>query len=203
MERHVQHELSAYIDGEARCPNRIAAHLDRCDVCRREYDALVKLSASLKTLPYPDVRPEFVTRVVAHVREAEVAPMRYAQSWALFGVALTAVLAIMGGVWILQTPGGGSGTGWSQRGSESQPWPVVVGDEEWMDADWAGADDMAMTEWSTESIEAVPADVWSTPLIEAWGPGEDLDSLLLGLDEEAGADFCALLWLYAQETGAT
>ncbi len=72
-DRHVIEELSAYMDGEARDPARIARHLQHCESCARHHMQLLKLSTHLHALPLPEPRPEFLTRVMAQVAE-EKAP---------------------------------------------------------------------------------------------------------------------------------
>ena len=66
---HVLHELSEYLDGESRDPERIARHLQSCPECARRQVELLKLSGHLKALRGPEVHPAFVTRVMAHTAE--------------------------------------------------------------------------------------------------------------------------------------
>ena len=100
MTRHVHNELSAFLDGEARYPERIAAHLAECETCARAYRDLAALSETLRALPEPEIRPEFATRVMAHVREAVPGRARGAQSWLPFGLALAVIAAMIGGAWL-------------------------------------------------------------------------------------------------------
>jgi len=67
---HVVDELSAYLDGESRDPERIARHLQSCPECARYHAQLVRLSGHLQTLRGPEVHPAFATRVMAHAAEA-------------------------------------------------------------------------------------------------------------------------------------
>ena len=79
-ERHVtENELSAYLDDAAEDPLAIAQHLAACKDCARHYHALRDLSDSLHALPEPAIPPEFLTRVMAHVRETDIVPARI--SW--------------------------------------------------------------------------------------------------------------------------
>lgn len=80
-------ELSAYLDGEAKDPERIRRLLAEDPEAAARHAQLAKLSEHLRALPEPEVRPEFLTRVMAHVREQEMAPRRPA--WH-FGVPLLA-----------------------------------------------------------------------------------------------------------------
>ena len=200
MRRHVYRELSAYIDGEARSSERIAAHLDRCDACQREYTELLKLSASMKGLPYPDVRPEFTTRVMAHVRETAITPKRVTQPWVPVALALAVICTILGGAWFVQAPDRWNASRWEMDNADDSSWTAAATDEDaWADSSWPTVDGPANDEWPTGMMESLDHDAWTTPLVEAWGPGEDVDSMLLELDTEAEENFRALLWLYAQE----
>lgn len=91
-------ELSAYLDGEARDPDRIQRLLQEDPEAAVRHAQMAKLSQHLKALPEPEVRPEFLTRVMAHVREQEVTPRR--PVWIQFGlpVAAFAMLALVAGV---------------------------------------------------------------------------------------------------------
>ncbi len=75
-DKHVLDALSAYIDGEAAHPDRIERHLRRCPECARRHMELLKLSSHLGAMNVPEVPPEFLTRVMAHAREAEMLPAR-------------------------------------------------------------------------------------------------------------------------------
>lgn len=205
MQRHVTNQLSAYIDGEARHPERIAAHLDRCEACEREYQELLTLSASMKALPRPDVRPEFATRVMAHVRETTRRPARVAQPWLSIGLALAVIALILGAGWLVQST--------DSTGSRNRPFATSdssaltsapspsADDGSLFEFVWPLEDPAAFGLWPPESIEPIAQDEWTTPLVEAWGPHEDLDTMLQDLDQEAEDNFRALLWLYAQDTG--
>jgi hypothetical protein len=101
---HVLHELSEYLDGECRDPERIARHLQSCPDCARRHVELLKLSGHLRALRGPEAHPAFVTRVMAHA--LETTPKRF---WfprltpRVAAVFLVAVLAAAG-TWRL-TPG--------------------------------------------------------------------------------------------------
>jgi hypothetical protein len=70
---HVLHELSEYVDGECRDPDRVARHLQSCPDCARRHVELLKLSSHLQALHGPEVHPAFLTRVMAHVDETRPA----------------------------------------------------------------------------------------------------------------------------------
>ena len=103
-QKHVLDELSAYIDGEARHPERIERHLRQCPECARRHMALLKLSSHLSAMEGPEVAPAFLTRVMAHARETEMLsarrfawsrPLQAGSALALFVV----VLALFNGIW--------------------------------------------------------------------------------------------------------
>jgi len=102
---HVIEELSAYIDGEAKDPARIARHLQFCESCARHHMQLLKLSANVRALPPPETRPEFVTRVMAHVAEAGVRPGRFSWGVAVPAVVFAAAILLAAGLaWRNRTP---------------------------------------------------------------------------------------------------
>ncbi len=96
---HVRKEMSAYLDGEldAAVQERLAMHLEACEMCRTSYAGLERLhSAFAKTERYeaPHTLP---WRVAAAIRSGE-APRRSffpaAMKLAAQTAALTAVVAI-------------------------------------------------------------------------------------------------------------
>ena len=100
---HVLHKLSAYIDGEARDPERIAGHLQTCEVCARRHLELLRLSSDLHALPETETQEAFVTRVMAQVAETETLarrrnPFLSAPALALQVAAL--LLLCIGGYWL-------------------------------------------------------------------------------------------------------
>lgn len=102
---HVIEELSAYIDGEAKDPARIARHLQFCESCARHHMELLKLSANVRALPAPETRPEFVTRVMAHVAETGVSSGRLPWGVAVPAVVVVAAILISAGfAWRAYTP---------------------------------------------------------------------------------------------------
>ncbi|HOZ45478.1 MAG TPA: hypothetical protein PLO37_11395 [Candidatus Hydrogenedentes bacterium] len=91
---HVVGELSAYIDGESRDPERIARHIEACPECRARLDAMQGLSECIRDLPAPEVHPAFATRVLASI-EAEPARQRSAWRTRLVPAASLAILALV------------------------------------------------------------------------------------------------------------
>lgn len=103
--KHVLDELSAYIDGEAVHPERIARHLQHCTDCARRHMALMRLSAHVQALPKPPENPDLLGRVLAEVgraqAETEARPnvIPFAAYWKpLAGVAAAALLIVAVGL---------------------------------------------------------------------------------------------------------
>lgn len=71
---HVTEELSAYLDGEtdAKATARIETHLRECAACAQRHQELDSVALQVRRLRGPEARPEFVTRVLARVREESV-----------------------------------------------------------------------------------------------------------------------------------
>ena len=89
---HVLHEISEYLDGECRDPERIARHLQSCPACARRHVELLKLSGHIRALRGPETHPGFVTRVMAHA--TEITPTR---DWfPRFSPRVAAVLCVVG-----------------------------------------------------------------------------------------------------------
>lgn len=171
---HVIGELSAYLDGEVRDPERIARHLQSCPDCARRHVELQELSRHLKALRGPEVHPAFVTRVMAHT--TDVQPER---SWIprrsprLATVLSVAVLAAAGAWrWMPQTP--------------DAPIPVPVA----LRVNLAWQDDTNVVEALSQLIDSgAPVDLFG----DVDEPG-DTDDAVVGLDfmleslAEASAD---------------
>ncbi len=92
-------ELSAYLDGEAKHPDKVRQQLQESDDAAHMYRALSKVSAHVRSLPKASVRPGFSRRVIASL---ETAKPRRSLTWpvpawaSLATVAAVAVLAIIG-----------------------------------------------------------------------------------------------------------
>lgn len=105
-ERHVLDELSAYIDGEAKDPARIARHLQGCAACARHHMQLLKVSAHVRAIPMPEARPEFAARVLARIAEQEDTPAPFWRrpAW-MTAFAAAAALAIgLAGFFAMNAP---------------------------------------------------------------------------------------------------
>lgn len=104
---HVLDELSAYIDGEAAHPERIARHLQHCTECAQRHMALLRLSAHVQALPAPPENPDLLGRVLAEVGrvraadEARPTVTPFASRWSVragLTVAAAAALLLAGGL---------------------------------------------------------------------------------------------------------
>lgn len=60
---------SASLNGELDDPARVETHLRGCQQCAAHYQELRALTVQVRRLRAPEARPEFVTRVLAQVRE--------------------------------------------------------------------------------------------------------------------------------------
>ena len=94
-------ELSAYLDGEAKQPEKVEKLLREDPVAAQHYEELAKLSAHVKKLAPPRVDPAFATRVMARVSEEGTAPGRLSRWYSVAApVAAAALLVlILGGIW--------------------------------------------------------------------------------------------------------
>jgi len=208
---HVMDELSAYIDGEARDPERIARHLQGCPECRRRHEELRRLSAHLKALRPPDVRPEFATRVMAKVAERRTARN---VRWLRLGLR-----AAMAGITVLIVVG----VAIFLRGSQAPRGPVappvgtaVVPDEATLAAemerrisDDPDAEALAMEavggfeEGEGVSSEDLLAELsetgWLSALIGVWEEEDDLDTLIDTLSPDELGALKELIRKYEQE----
>lgn len=94
MGKHITTEdISAYLDGESKRPERIRQHLQRCAECARRHVALSKLSTHLRALEAPEVRLGFAGRVLATIEDSQ--PLREF-TWRIpVGVAAGAAAALM------------------------------------------------------------------------------------------------------------
>jgi hypothetical protein len=109
-ERHVLDELSAYIDGEARHPERIARHLRHCAGCARRHMELLKLSAHVAALPAPPDNPDLIGKVLAEIGRHQAAHEARPRLLAfpvrrLIPLAAAAALALAAGLgWLALRP---------------------------------------------------------------------------------------------------
>ena len=63
-------ELSAFLDGEAKQPEKVRRLLQESEGAAREHAALAKVSDQVRSLPEAHVRPEFSGRVMASLQDS-------------------------------------------------------------------------------------------------------------------------------------
>jgi len=215
-QEHVLDELSAYIDGEAQEPARIARHLQFCELCARRHMELLRLSANLRGMAQPETRPEFVTRVVACAAAEQARPeTRRAGRWVLtlpqWGMAAAAAIFIVAAglnSWQLMHPG--------TAPVVESPQPVAVSGEEALAAAFEGliaqGVDPALLSPPEETAEEPAAEVpleavldlladnsGSTGSWEDAYAGEEAGNTMESLDQEEADAFLEVLREYVQE----
>lgn len=214
-DRHISiKEMSAYLDGEARRPDAVRAHLERCAECARSHAELAKLSAHVRRLKEPKVSPAFATRVMAAVRET-APPPRPIWNWqwsAALGLAVVAVLAASA-VMLMREPLP------PPRMAKQAPSAVIPSDAETkrMMADIAnriaGGEDPGIPGdglplWNDgqesavsgrDELTALAQTEWFGALAGEVEADEDVDTLLSSLSPEQARVFERLLDAYARE----
>lgn len=103
-DRRAFEELSAYVDGEARSPRRIAERLARDPEYAREHAALQRLAACVRALPAPETRPGFEARVLAAIQAEPARPKRIPFAWKPALACAAAVAVVIGVVFYAWTP---------------------------------------------------------------------------------------------------
>ena len=99
--------LSAHLDGESEDPEAVERLLEGEPDVRRRFEILQSQSKALRSLPLPDVAPEFATRVLAGVREERLSRHR---RW------MPLVLPLAAAFTVTSASGGGGGAGRGTRG---------------------------------------------------------------------------------------
>ena len=99
-------ELSAYVDGEARRPQTVSAHLETCPECEGRYRELIALSGQLRSLPASKARPGFAARVLRALNEPTPnrIPARHPMRVAAFAAAALFMSATMVSVYYANQP---------------------------------------------------------------------------------------------------
>jgi anti-sigma factor RsiW len=203
MSRHVEKELSAYLDGECRRPARVEAHLRECAPCSARLEELRGLSRAVKALPRAEVRPEFVTRVIARADESReraggLGRLRYALfAAACVFVATAAFVAFHG-----DKDNGSTGEERAARMLD-QRLDLAIALEDYLDATFPPAEPDSP---EAEVPDEVVADMASTGLFamladEVDGPEapEDVDALVENMNAAELAEFEQLLREYQEE----
>lgn len=193
---HVKEELSAYIDGEAPDPERIARHLQTCEACARHHLQLLRLSSNVRALPRPEVRPEFVTRVMAHIEENQVSARRRRWVFGMPQAALAALVLVVAGaglyIWSARAPRDSE-----PRVADNAVWTdeaVIVREidrliEEGADLDWLADMDQATVEpdeaTSYDDVVGLLADAsLESAYDDIAYPDDDLYTMIDALGEE-------------------
>jgi len=92
-------ELSAFLDGEAKHPEKARRLLQESEDAARKHAALSKVSAQVRSLPEPYVRPGFSGRVIASLEDSESRrslPWQVPVGASLMAAVLLAVIAVIG-----------------------------------------------------------------------------------------------------------
>ncbi len=192
-DKHVLNELSAYLDGECPAQKRVARHLERCPDCARRYKELAALSARVRRLPAPDVRPEFTARVVASIEESAPAPRRRSGRLAApLAIAALVLFVAVTATRFARTPStpappaptfpseavllaelerrisdGDNAATW-EAPEPSDGWPEEdIADDEWLDV-------LACADWFDTVAEVLEADADLDAVIFALGEDEAL-----------------------------
>jgi len=185
----LQDELSAMIDGEAGDPAALSAQIQRDPALAQQLAQLQAVVAEVRQLPGPALRPEFVTRVMAQVREVDLEGARAPRGWAAWfslprlaaAGGLCAAALVLAVVW--------RGAEVPDARSTAQPVIAAVPEEVHSDvvaalAD-AGVDLVALaevyapvedSEAATVPDEAIDA-IFLAMVDAAWTPDDEVDDL--------------------------
>ncbi len=174
-------ELSAYLDGEAKNPDKVRQLLQESDDAARMYRALSKVSAHMRSLPKASVRPGFSRRVIASLEAPEP---RRSLTWpvpvsaSLAAAAVVAVLAVIG---LNDTAEFPAVQTVASTPAIYTPQPATLEDEDALVAELerritSGAESEALLSGGlyeeTDPVEELPAD-----LLLALAPSDWMDSL--------------------------
>lgn len=174
-------ELSAYLDGEAKDPDKVRRHLKDSDEGARMYRALSEVSKHVKSLPEQSVRPGFSGRVLASLESPKPrwSLTRSAPAWAsLAAAAVVVVLALLG---LNDTIGSPAIQTAFSTPTVSTPQTTLLEDEEALVAEFerqiaSGTESEALLSAGIyeepEPVQELPAD-----LLIALAPADWLDSL--------------------------
>ena len=158
-DKHIADELSAYLDGEAPEPEKIARHLQVCPECSRRYLEMRTLSAGLRNLPAPPASPGFDRRVMARISESARPTLRWRPVFAL----AAAILVCLAG-WTL----------WPEaRSSQPAGAPLAWNDPDTLAAELGelvaeGADLSWIEEGETDPLEAEAEESLTYDEVSEW-----------------------------------
>jgi len=214
--KHPDDELSAYLDGECRRPEEVEAHLRHCPQCAERLEALRRVSSAVRLLQAPEVRPEFLTRVLAHAAEAPPARPAWhaALRWPGFAGMLTACAAVVfvatAYVMLAEPP---PATPPFAAHESGRPFPPA--DDDALADHLARRPDLAeRLETSDqflpppdledagvpeEAVAALDDSVRLAELADEFDAQEDLDTIVNAMNDDERAAFIALLQEYQEE----
>ncbi len=211
---HVLDQLSAYLDGQAKNPERIERHLQQCASCARRHMQLAKLDAHLKAFEGPSVQPAFLTRVMARIKDEPVSQSAWPLGRLMPVASVALVLALVLGAY-LYWPAGEDISGGPEFASADD----LVEELERRIADGQDIDLLGVEEEltvgqlaSASYYEPELDDDYSELLIESEWFGTfaseveanaDLDELILGMDETEIEEFKSLIFEYATQEWKT
>ena len=197
--------LSAHLDGESEDPEAVERLLEGEPDVRRRFEILQSQSKALRSLPLPDVAPEFATRVLAGVREERLSRHRRWMPLVLPLAAAAAVVVVLGTVYFA-----------TQTRPEPGTWPAANDLRKWNEIDpemldaalverMSAAPD-AFELWDQGYGEAGADDSWDDTaastldeMAAVMDAEAELDVLIEELSAEEEAVFRELLVAYAME----
>lgn len=213
--KHPDDELSAYLDGECRRPDVVEAHLRACPECAARLEALRTVSAAVKTLQAPDVRPEFLTRVMAHAADTpRERPARLAlHPWRYLTVGLAACAALMIGValFLSESPTPPAGLPVAAQGDAAAPFADddalaehLASRPDWAerlasDLEFLPSPEIDSADVPDEAVAALDDSGLLAELAEELDTPDDLDTMVSAMNDDERAAFIALLQEYQEE----
>ena len=210
-DKDVWEELSAYLDGEAADPEKIARLLEAHPEHARRFEELRRLSQQVKTLDPPDVHPAFLTRVMAEVAETRpVQPSWFVRFRAPLAAAGVAALVVFAGAAVLRAvfapelpveiAANGRAATAEEALLEALEARAAAGEDidAWAEASFFDFDD-ATDVSADDLITGLAAEDWFDKLVLAWEADEDLDTIIGALNDYERATFNELLQEYGEE----
>ncbi|MCP4643429.1 MAG: hypothetical protein GY851_23480 [bacterium] len=209
--KRLREELSAFLDGEAADPDRMARLVREDAEARRVYDEMRRTSAQVKRLQPPTVDPSFHTRVMAGVREPE--PVGY--GWihrALIPAAVALTVLMVAGLFVYSRDAFAPTSGPEGSWAEMDPGALMAALETKLteSPEAFEAAGIAPTSGSFGLESGEPSDDlresaldWVAGLPVDYSNETDLDTLLGSLNEEEEETLRAMLVDYAERGWTT
>ena len=183
-------ELSAHVDGHARDPEHLMRHLAACPACARRHQELAALSRHIKDIPLPEVRPEFLTRVMAGVRERDEVLRPWWRPWPVPVLAAALVVLLAASAFLVQQalparpekgPVAEEKRGLLARQEYVKP---AAGPAESWDAGFTSEMDSSEDLTPGDMLGALADSDWFAQLAYVWDQDRDLDELLSAMTKE-------------------